>query len=55
MEAKEKSIPVGIRVPAELAKWLREQAEENRRSVAGQAAWAIQQFRKQQDARELVQ
>lgn len=55
MEAKAKNVQVGLRVPADLAKWLKDQAEENRRSVSSQAAWAIQQFRKQREARETAQ
>jgi predicted transcriptional regulator len=48
--ATTKSVPIGVRVPAELATWLREQAEANRRSVSNQAVWALDQFRKQQEA-----
>lgn len=45
---KEKLVPLGLRVPPDLAQWLREQAEVNRRSVAGQATWAMEQVMKQQ-------
>lgn len=43
-----KPVPMGIRVPPEMAEWLKEQAEKNRRSVSGQAVWAISQYRAQQ-------
>ena len=43
-----KAVPMGIRVPPEIAAWLKEQAEQNRRSVSGQAVWAISQYRAQQ-------
>lgn len=43
-----KPVPMGIRVPPEMATWLKEQAEQNRRSVSGQAVWALCQYRAQQ-------
>lgn len=45
----DKPVPMGIRVPPEMAVWLKEQAEQNRRSVSGQAVWALCQYRAQQE------
>jgi hypothetical protein len=41
-------IPIGLRLPPELAAWLKEEAARNQRSVANQTAWALQQYRTQQ-------
>lgn len=41
-------VAIGLRVPPDLAKWLKEQAAANQRSVSNQAAWVIHQFREQQ-------
>jgi hypothetical protein len=45
-------VSVGLRVPPELAKWLKQEAERNQRSLANQTAWALQQFRQQQELRQ---
>lgn len=47
---KEKPVPIGMRVNPDLAEWLKRQAGMNQRSVSNQAAWALEQFRKQQEA-----
>lgn len=49
MANERKQIPIGLRVAPDLAEWLKKQAEENQRSVSNQAAWALQQYRKQQE------
>ncbi|MCY1555302.1 hypothetical protein D3C87_1628150 [compost metagenome] len=46
MEAEEKPTPIGLRAPPDLAAWLKAEAAENQRSVASQAVWALNQFRK---------
>lgn len=48
-------VPIGLRVPPELAAWLKQQAEANQRSVANQTAWVLQQYRKQQEAAGVAQ
>lgn len=45
-----KPVPIGLRVPPDLAEWLKAQAKENQRSVSNQAAWALLQYRNQQEA-----
>jgi hypothetical protein len=42
-----KTVPIGVRVPAELAAWLKTQAVANKRSVSNQAVWALSQYRAQ--------
>lgn len=39
---------IGLRVPPDTAKWLKEQAQANQRSLSNQAAWVISQYRQQQ-------
>jgi hypothetical protein len=46
--ANRNQVALGLRVPKDIAEWLKEQAHENRRSVSNQAAWVIEQFRRQQ-------
>lgn len=46
--AAEKTVPIGVRVPVELADWLKKQAQTNKRSLSNQAVWAMDQFREQQ-------
>lgn len=46
-----RAVPVGLRVPPDLALWLKEEAAKNQRSVANQTAWVLQQYRQQQEAR----
>lgn len=48
--AERKQVPIGLRLPIDLAHWLKSQAETNRRSVANQAAFLIDQARKEQEA-----
>jgi hypothetical protein len=48
--ATEKTVPIGVRVPAELADWLKKQAQTNKRSLSNQAVWALDQFRAQHQA-----
>lgn len=43
-----KTVPIGVRVPVELAAWLKTQAAVNKRSVSNQAVWALSQYRAQQ-------
>lgn len=45
-----KAVPVGMRMPTELADWLKRQAEANRRSISGQAVWVLEQYRTQQQS-----
>lgn len=39
---------LGVRVPAELAAWLKQQAMANKRSVSNQVAWVLDQYHKAQ-------
>lgn len=39
---------LGVRVPAELATWLKQQATTNKRSVSNQVAWVLDQYHKAQ-------
>lgn len=55
MDESEKPVAVGMRAPADLAAWLKKQAEENNRSVSMQAVWALNQFRKQAETQGAVQ
>lgn len=43
-------VAIGLRVPPELAQWLKAEAQRNQRSLANQTAWALQQFRQQQES-----
>lgn len=43
-----KSVVVAVRMPHDLAEWLRLHAAEDHRSISAQAAWVLSQFRKQQ-------
>lgn len=45
-------VAIGLRVSPELAEWLKAEAQRNQRSVANQTAWALQQYRQQQEARD---
>lgn len=45
-------VAIGLRVPPELAEWLKMEASRNQRSVANQTAWALQQYRQRQQASE---
>lgn len=49
MTSGQKQIPIGLRLPPELASWIRSQAQQNQRSVSNQVAWVLQQFRRLQD------
>lgn len=44
-----KHVAIGLRVPNELAQWLKRQALANQRSVSNQAAWLLDQTRRQQE------
>lgn len=46
---------LGIRVPAELAAWLKQQATANKRSVSNQVAWVLDQYYKTQTQTQGVQ
>lgn len=48
---RSKLVPIGIRVPYGVAEWLRKQAEENRRSLASQVTWSVEQVKKMQEAK----
>lgn len=50
MEDDKKPVPIGLRVNPDLANWLKKEAEESQRSVSAQASWALQQYRKLQEA-----
>lgn len=50
---KTKPVPIGIRVPPDMAEWLRQQAAANQRSLSNQTVWTLKQFRIQQDAKVL--
>lgn len=50
MDEDKKPVPIGLRVNPDLAAWLKKEAEESQRSVSSQASWALQQYRKQQEA-----
>ncbi|MDB5956748.1 hypothetical protein [Ramlibacter sp.] len=47
-----RAVPVGLRIPPELAAWLKDEAAKNHRSVANQTAWVLQQYRQQQEQRK---
>ena len=47
-----KTVPIGVRVPADLATWLKTQAAANKRSVSNQAVWAMDQYRTQAEAQK---
>lgn len=49
MVTEAKPVPIGTRVPPDLAEWLKTQAERNQRSVSNQVVWLLQQCRKQQE------
>ena len=49
MIVEEKTVAVGMRVPSDLAAWLKKQASEDRRSVSSQAVWALNQYRAQKN------
>ena len=51
----QKTVPIGVRVPAELAAWLKTQAAANKRSVSNQAVWALSQYRAQQQTQGSAQ
>lgn len=38
---------IGLRAPPDLVRWLKEQADKERRSVSNYAVWALEQFAKQ--------
>lgn len=42
-------VAVGLRVPPEMANWLKAEAAKNQRSVANQTAWMLQQYREKVD------
>jgi hypothetical protein len=48
--ANRNQVAVGLRIPKEIAEWLKREAAESQRSVSNQAAWIIGQHRKQQEA-----
>lgn len=52
MDTQRKQVPIGIRVTPELAAWLKTEAQANQRSLSNQAAWALQQYRQQQEQRQ---
>lgn len=51
----ERSTSIGLRAPPELAAWLKQQAEANKRSLSNQTVWALDQYRVQQQAQKAVQ
>lgn len=49
-EASKQIQPIGLRLPADLKEWLSAKAAANRRSLSGEAVWAIEQYRRQQES-----
>lgn len=47
MNAERKTIPIGLRVPREMADWLKREADENRRSVSSQVTYLLDQKMKE--------
>jgi hypothetical protein len=47
---EEKQPVIGLRPPADLMEWLKREAADNARSMNSQVVWALQQFRRQQEA-----
>lgn len=48
--ATDKQPAIGLRPPPDLRDWLEHEAMANQRSLNGQVIWALQQYRKQQEA-----
>lgn len=54
MKEAKKEMPTPIRLPQDLKRWVRQQAELNNRSMNGEIVNRLEQSRRQQMAREVA-